>query len=184
MPLPEAAIADAVLLAMEALVGPLIERVATLEESLMAAGVTSGQLTYDVTGLRERVAVLEVKAPVPGPPGVDGTDGADGLGIHDLSVDFDGERTLALTFMRDGVTKVFPVELSGYPLYRGVYAEGKPYVSGDRVTWAGSEWHCQAATTSKPGNGAKAWTLCVKCGRDGKDGRDGRDLAPVVKAGT
>jgi hypothetical protein len=41
------------------------------------------------------------------------------------------------------------------------------------VTWAGSEWHCHTTTTTKPGEGSKAWTLKVKRGRDGKDAKDG-----------
>jgi hypothetical protein len=63
-------------------------------------------------------------------------------------------------------------------LYRGVWAEGRTYEPGDSVTWAGSEWHCLATTTTKPGEGSKAWTLKVKRGRDGKDGQDGPSGPP------
>jgi len=51
--------------------------------------------------------------------------------------------------------------------------DGKSYDPGDLVTWAGSTWHCDEATTSKPGEyaGAKNWTLMVKRGRDGKDAK-------------
>jgi hypothetical protein len=151
------------------------ERVATVERR-----TTDDSLAKDVSALRERMAVLEVRAGVPGPPGKDGTDG---LGFDDLSVDFDGDRTLALRFSRDGQTKVFPVALP-YQRYQGVYHEGQTYSLGDLVTWGGSTWHANEATASKPGDGTKAWTLCVKKGRDGRDGKDGKDAAlPVVKVG-
>ena len=58
-------------------------------------------------------------------------------------------------------------------IYRGIWADGRTYEPGDGVTWSGSEWHCHATTTTKPGDGSKAWTLKVKRGRDGKDGKDG-----------
>jgi hypothetical protein len=57
--------------------------------------------------------------------------------------------------------------------WRGVFADGQTYDRGQLVTWAGSTWHANETTTTKPGDGAKAWTLMVKRGRDGKDGKDG-----------
>lgn len=53
--------------------------------------------------------------------------------------------------------------------YRGVFAAGSSYDAGDTVTFGGSLWHCNAATTDRPGDNADAWTLAVKRGRDGKD---------------
>lgn len=53
--------------------------------------------------------------------------------------------------------------------YRGVYATGFSYDAGDTVTFGGSLWHCDAATSDRPGENAGAWTLAVKRGRDGKD---------------
>lgn len=139
----------------------------------------------DVVGLRERVAVAEVRAPMPGPPGPagrDGKDGTDGLGFNDLVATQDNERTFTIKAVRGDVVKTigtlrFPVQIQ-----RGVYVEGKAYELGDVVTWGGSQWHCNEDTTAKPGENAKAWTLVVKRGRDGKDGRDGHDAAmPVVR---
>lgn len=129
-------------------------------------------------GLRERVAVAESRAGVPGPPGADGRDG---LGFEDLAVEFDGVRTLALTFTRGSERKVFPLAIP-FLRHAGVYREGAAYEPGDVVTWAGSMWHCFEATTTKPGDGAKAWQLIVKRGRDGKDGREG-PVGPVGPAG-
>lgn len=128
---------------------------------------------------------------VPGQPGekgmdgrhgLDGKDGVDGFGITDISALSLEGRILSLKFEHGELSKVVPVELVGYPLYRGVWTEGKSYAPGDRVTWGGSEWHCNEPTMSKPGEGLKAWTLCVKRGRDGKDGKDAPSL-PVVSIG-
>lgn len=100
----------------------------------------------------------------------DGKNGEPGKNGFDLD-DFDVERgtdgrTFTLKFER-GDTRheyemTFPV-----PVYCGVFKEAEEYVPGDMVTWAGSLWHCDKATTDKPGT--DAWTLAVKKGRDGKD---------------
>lgn len=157
------------------------ERIARLE-----ARTADDAFSKEMGILRERVAVVEVRAQVPGPAGKDGADGkngVDGLGFDDLSVDFDGDRTLALKFERGSLKKSFPITLP-FMRQQGVYTEGKQYVLGDVVTWGGSQWHCNEETSTKPGEGAKSWTLVVKRGRDGKDGRDGHDAGlPVVKAG-
>ena len=52
--------------------------------------------------------------------------------------------------------------------YVGTFEDGKQYEAGNFVTDAGSLFHCNAATTSKPGTDS-SWTLAVKRGRDGKD---------------
>lgn len=168
-----------------------------------ALTVSTHSLMNETSLLRERVGVLEVRAQIPGPPGKDGqngldgkdgkdgrdgkdgtngTPGADGLGWDDLAVVQDDERSFTIRCARGLQVKdvghlTFPVEI-----YRGVYIEGKAYERGDRVTWAGSEWHCNEPTTIKPGESVKAWTLSVKRGRDGKDGRDAPSL-PVVSVG-
>ena len=63
-----------------------------------------------------------------------------------------------------------------------MYQDGKSYDVGQITTWGGASWHANTATTSKPGDGSKDWTLMVKRGRDGKDGRDA-EVMPVVKVG-
>jgi HK97 family phage portal protein len=45
--------------------------------------------------------------------------------------------------------------------YRDVFAEGAAYERGDVVTFQGSAWHCQAATTARPGTNAD-WRLMMK----------------------
>ena len=108
------------------------------------AGLTPA--AADLGALRERVAVLETRPLLPGPPGQDGAPGPAGT---------------------DGA--------AGLPglAFRGVYLEGQVYEPGELVTHAGSSWHCNTPTTTKPGDGSKAWTLMVKRGKDGKDGAAG-----------
>lgn len=139
-------------------------------------------LTKEIGAVRERLIAVEVRQPVPGPPGLNGKDGADGLGWDDLVVEHDGERTFTIKFMRGERVKVAGSFTIPADIYRGVYVEGKTYERGDGVTWAGSEWHCHEPTTTKPGDGSKAWTLKVKRGRDGKDGKDAPTV-PVVSVG-
>lgn len=59
------------------------------------------------------------------------------------------------------------IGVAAVPLYRGVWKEGEAYERGDMATWGGSSWHCNAATTEKPG-ASDDWVLAVKRGRDGK----------------
>lgn len=145
-------------------------------------------LTKQLATLSERMAVLEVRPPVTGPPGpagadgVNGKDGVDGLGFDDMDVEFDGDRTVLLKFARGSRVKSWPIVLP-FMRQQGVYQEGHTYTTGDVVTWGGSQWHCEAETTTKPGDGSKAWTLVVKRGRDGKDGRDAPGAPPVVSVG-
>jgi hypothetical protein len=151
--------------------GPLAQRVMVAETQL-AAVVTQ---TTVVGPLRERVAVLETLAPVPGPPGPagrDGVNGVDGLGFDDLGVVQRDERSFTITAAQGDRVKEIGTARFAVAIYRGVWTDGRTYEPGDSVTWAGSEWHCHTTTTTKPGDGSKAWTLKVKRGRDGKDGVD------------
>jgi hypothetical protein len=172
-------------------VGPITERIVRLEErptgSLPApdvappAGLSMSEieltLTKQVGPLSERLARLEERAPVPGPAGKDGIngsngkDGVDGLGFDDVNVEYDGDRTIEIKMARGERVKSWPIVLP-FQKQQGVFVDGKSYVQGDVVTWGGSQWHCNEATSNKPGEGSKDWTLVVKRGRDGKDGRD------------
>jgi hypothetical protein len=156
-------IAAVIVAGIQEATGPLLARVAALE-----ARVQDDALTKELGTLRERVAVVEARPPIPGPegpPGAPGKDGADGLpGTPGLQ-------------------------------YWGVYQDGKAYARGDVVTRGGSAWHCNEPTTTAPGDAAKAWTLMVKRGGDGKpgpmgakgldgkDGRDGLDLTQMDAGG-
>jgi len=103
-------------------------------------------------------------------------DGRDGLSIEDLSLQYDGERTVTFVFARGDKRTDIPIVFP-LMLYRGVFEPGRSYVRGDTVTLNGSLYHCNAPTTARPGDGAD-WTLSVKHGRDG---RSGRDMAPTSK---
>jgi integrin beta 3 len=168
--------------------GPSVADMAVVEIRTQLAALQSRVFddshTKAVAAVSERVAVLETKAPVPGPAGKDGApgrDGADGLGFDDFEeVQDDDGRTITRRYKSGDRVKEF-VHKTAVELYRGVYVEGKTYERGDRVTWAGSEWHANETTTTKPGE-SKAWTLTVKRGRDGRDGRDAVTV-PVVSVG-
>jgi hypothetical protein len=175
--------------------GSLRERVALVEaRPVLTSDPALGELREQVKGLdcrgeiaalRERAAVLETRAPVPGPAGERGEKGSDGRNgtVEDLRLKCVPvtERSFQL-YAGDGVPIEGGLIAFDVELYRGVYVDGKTYDRGDGVTWGGSEWHCNETTTSKPGEGSKAWTLKVKRGRDGKDGRDAPSV-PVVSVG-
>jgi len=151
------ALADVVETVVKAAIAPLVLRVRAMETAAADLAVAT---------LRERIAVVEAREPVPGPPG---PPGVDGLGFDDYAVKYDGERSITFTWTRaDGGISVESVIRVPMMLYRGVYVVGKVYDTGDCVTWAGSLWHCNAETTTRPGDGSPAWTLAVKRGRDGK----------------
>lgn len=107
-----------------------------------------------------------------GAHGESGKDGADGLGFDDLSVDYDGERTVSLVFTRGEVVKRFDLSLP-VVIDRGVYRHDEKHARGDAVSYGGSLWIAQKDTPAgKPGESSD-WRLAVKKGRDGKDGQDG-----------
>jgi hypothetical protein len=92
-------------------------------------------------------------------------------GINAVSVTRDSERGFTVRITRssdttDATSFVMPVLI-----YRGVYQVGRVYEEGDVVTWAGSLWHCNEPTDTKPDSDGGAWTLAAKRGRDGKDMR-------------
>lgn len=126
------------------IVADLIRRTVT---AALAAERQASELALEraLRPLGERMATLEARPPVPGPRGEKGEPGTDGAPGHDG---------------RDGTPGL---------TYCGVYVDGRTYEKGDGVTWAGSLWHCNETTLTKPGDGAAAWTLMVKRGRDGKD---------------
>jgi len=167
-------------------IGPVVKDFVTravadlaLQQTAMTMQLaTMAEASKSIGLVRERIAVLETRAPIPGPAGPAGKDGSDGVGFGDLLIEHDGARAVTIKAARGDVVKVLGTFTIPAVIYRGVWVEGKTYEPGDGVTWAGSEWHCQAPTTTKPGESAKAWTLKVKRGRDGKDGKDGPSGPP------
>jgi hypothetical protein len=195
----------------------------------MLAGIVAEEVSKAVTPLNAKIAELEAREPVAGPPGakgergepgekgLDGKDGTDGLtgkdgaGIADLLRDNEGnlvatftdgrlknlgpiqgangkdgrdgfgfedmdvcvlddDRTIELSFKRGEEEKAFTFKWPTV-IYRNVFKEGEQYEAGDMVTWGGSLWHCDKATSAKPGT--DDWTLACKKGRDGKDVKHG-----------
>lgn len=131
-------------------------------------------------------AIDRIPAPKDGKDGRDGKDGAngldgrDGVGFDDLSVEFDGAKTVTFQLKRGDVCKEFNLTLP-IIMDRGTYKEGESYTPGDGVTWAGSYWIAQKETTAKPDTPDSGFRLAVKKGRDGRDGRNGIDKTAPVK---
>jgi hypothetical protein len=99
--------------------------------------------------------------------GRDGEPGKDGITPEFIDAEFVG-RTLRLSFNAGGETKAVEFKLA-VPEYLGAFKDGQDYEPGDFVSWGGALWHCDKATTAKPGT--DDWTLAVKKGRDGKDAK-------------
>jgi len=163
-------IAKAITIKLVQAISPLRLALRRMDQQLQQCQASVDFVSGASTSFRERIAVLESRAPVPGPPGADGQPGRDGLGFDELTAEFDGERTLVLHFVKDGQTKDVACQLP-IPLYQGTYQPGQPYQKGDLVTWGGSMWHCQADTITGPADHTPDWRLAVKRGRDGKDGK-------------
>ena len=156
------AFAEVVRLTIKAALAPEQARNAQLDRALTEARA-------EVSLLRERLAIVEAREPVPGPPGPAGADGAAWTaGELECLQAPDDPRLVTLQFRRGDVVTPAGRLAFRVPVYCGVYQAGGRYEPGDLVTWQGSSWHCNAATGERPGSGA-AWTLAVKCGRDGKD---------------
>lgn len=90
-------------------------------------------------------------------------------GLSSAAVEQSGERGFELSLVLSSGNEVRKRLDLPVMIYRGVFEPGD-YAPGDTVTWGGSLWHCDSATSDKPGElGSKGWRLAVKRGRDGKD---------------
>ena len=153
---------------------PFVDRIAALEARNACleteTRAASAGLVGEVAGLRERCAVIDTRAPVPGPAGRDGLngkDGADGLSFGDLVVEYDGERTFTIKAVRDLQTKELGRFKLQIPIYRDTWKSAEvAYEPGDIVTHDSSGWICKKDTTTQPGTAAGAgfWKLFVKRG--------------------
>jgi hypothetical protein len=161
-------LAEAVARAMRAALAPLGLRVAAADEARLRLEATAAELAGTLAMVRERVAVLETRAPVPGPSG---PPGVDGLGVKEFDVAYDGERTFTLRWASAERLEERSFRLP-VVLYRGTYTEGRTYDAGDVVTHQRSAWCCLTTTGTRPGEAAAAWQLMVMRGRDGRDGKD------------
>ena len=155
MPELSKATGEVVALAIKAALAPLQAELAVLKA-----------LLPDVGTLRERLAVVEARPPVPGPPG---PAGADGFGCDELvaTQDGDDDRVITLAYRRGEMTKALGVVRLSTPRFCGVWERDRAYLPGDQVTHKGGLWHCHTPTRMTPGDGTDGWQLQVKRG----DGR-------------
>lgn len=103
-----------------------------------------------------------------GRDGVNGDRGDAGFSLTDFDTDWRPEEKVLVLRWDAGETSYSHELFVPYVRDMGVWGEGKSYLKGDGVTWAGSFWIAQDDTTDKPDVG-KGWRLAVKRGRDGKD---------------
>jgi hypothetical protein len=100
-----------------------------------------------------------------GKDGAPGRDGADGVGFDDMSCEVRDDGVYLVWEKGDIVKEArLPV-----PIYRGVFKEGTAYLAGDNVSFGGSVFIAERATSAKPETPDSGWRLSVKRGRDGKD---------------
>lgn len=125
--------------------------------------------------VRERVAVLETRAPVPGPPG---PAGMHGVGFDDLVVEQVDETTIAVHAIRGDVVKEIGKVTFPFARVKGDYKPGQEYLPGNLVRHQRAIWLCKKATTIAPGSvthdatgkpagpqGQDFWTLWLADGR-------------------
>jgi len=106
-------------------------------------------------------------------------DGRDGVDLTELSLDYDGERTVTVRGRTGTVTKRVPV-----PLWRGYWSPGVVAEKGDILTHNGTAYIAIVDNPQcEPGVGKydHEWKVFARKGRDGKDGRNGIDKTAPVK---
>lgn len=106
-------------------------------------------------------------------------DGRDGVDLTELSLDYDGERTVTVNGRTGTVTKRVPV-----PLWRGYWSPGVVAEKGDILTHNGTAYIAVVDNPKcEPGVGKydHEWKVFARKGRDGKDGRNGIDKTAPVK---
>lgn len=135
----------------------------------------------------------KVVGPVVGAPGAPGKNGQDGLGFKDMSIVWDGERTITFKFALEDRVEECSIKLP-YVYFLGPWKEGT-YEQGDQVQRDGSTWIAIRETDKTPGHVDSGWVLSAKKGRDGRDGKsikgppgppgkDGRDLTQMGPDGS
>ena len=144
---------------------------------ILEAAITAAQLDLErraqdlLQRAIDRLPVPKDGAPgADGAPGRDGKDGADGLGLEDLAIEQEGERSFVLTARRGTVVRSARLTIPAV-IDRGVYAIARSYEQGDGVTYGGDYWIATrtVAAAEAPGS-SDAWRLAVRKGRDGRRG--------------
>jgi hypothetical protein len=106
-------------------------------------------------------------------------DGRDGVDLTELSVDFDGERTVTVKGRTGTVTKRVPI-----PLWRGYWSPDVVAEKSDILTHNGTAYIAIVDNPKcEPGVGKydHEWKVFARKGRDGRDGRNGIDKTAPVK---
>lgn len=106
--------------------------------------------TKGLGAMRERLAVLETRAPVPGPPGAPGKDGDDGLGYDDLVLEQIDDTTVALKATRGALTKAIGSVTFPVLRFKHDYDAGREYLPGHLVRYKSAIWHCGVPTMLAP----------------------------------
>lgn len=168
----------------------------TTRLAVLAVQITQvADATKDLSGVRERVAVLETRAPVPGPAGPPGKDGADGLGFDDLAIEQIDDTTVTVKAIRGDQVKVIGTVTFPVMAFKRDYEPGHAYTPGNLVRFKRAMWHCHTATSLAPDavthdasgkpagpQGKDFWTLVLSDGKRGADGKDGQ-AGPSGKPG-
>jgi len=116
----------------------------------------------------DAVAKAIDKIPVP-------KDGKDGADFSEVSIDYDGERTITIKGRGGEIVKRVPI-----PLDRGYWSPGQSHEKGDVVTHNGVAFIAKRDTSAEPKTeNCDDWRILARKGRDGKDGRNGTDKGPV-----
>lgn len=106
--------------------------------------------------------------------GKDGAPGKDGADFSEVTLDYDGERSLIIRGKRGKLVKRMPI-----PIDAGYWRDGMACEKAWIVTHNGNAWIALRDTSTKPCHENKEdWRLFARGGRDGIDGRNGRDLGP------
>jgi hypothetical protein len=188
-------LAEVVLDTMQMALAPVLEKVAVLQALVVGREGIAADLSKAVVDLRERTAVLETRAPVPGPSGPAGRDGADGVGYDDLALEQLDATTVTLKAVRGDVVKTVGTVTFPVGTFVGDFDAGRGYTPGNIVRYKSALWHCHTATAIAPdgvthdGTGRAAgpqgkdcWMLLLRDGKRGHDGKDGGP-GPVGPAG-
>lgn len=103
----------------------------------------------------------------------------EGNSFEDMTVEHDGKRGAVFKWVKGGYERSAKIQIPCV-IDAGFFKEGQTYEQGDGVTFGGSYWIAQKATTTKPEVGSQDWRLAVRKGRDGKNA-DRAETRPVLK---
>jgi hypothetical protein len=95
-------------------------------------------------------------------------DGRDGIGVKDLFIEYDNNRTVSIKSKTESGDVVHEVYMP-IPIYQDIWKADIDYAKNDLVTHDGSMWIAlDNSKNVRPGHMQKAWKLIVKRGRDAK----------------